>query len=99
MKEIKDVKDILGKWIEDKQEGHERGVLMIAYDFDGKEMDLSVMMDGTLRMMTAAMCVYAGEHDDLLKAILTASQIMIEEKLGKSVRIIGRDDEDEDEDK
>ena len=99
MKEIKDVKDILDKWIEDKQEGHERGVLMIAYDFDGKEMDLSGMMDGTLRMMTAAMCAYAGEHDDMLKTILTAGQIMIEEKLGKSVKIIARDNEEEDEDK
>lgn len=95
MKEIKDVKDILDKWIEDKQEGHERGVLMIAYDFDGKEMDLSGMMDGTSRMMTAAMCAYAEECDDLMKAMLTASQIMIEEKLGKSVKIISRDDEEE----
>lgn len=97
MREITGVKDILDKWIEDKQEGHERGVLMIAYDFDGKEMDLSGMMDGTLRMITAAMCAYAEEWEDLLKAILTASQIMIEDKQGKSVKIIGRDNEDEEE--
>lgn len=95
MKEIKDVKDILDKWIEDKQEGHERGVLMIAYDFDGKEMDLRGMMDGTLILMTAAMCAYAEECDDMMKAMLTAGQIMIEEKLGQSVKRICRDDEEE----
>jgi hypothetical protein len=70
---------------------------MIAYDFGGKEMDLSGVMNGTSRMMTAAMCAYAEEHDDMLKIILTAGQIMIEEKLGKLVKIISRDDEEEEE--
>lgn len=96
MKEIEEIKDRLFEWTNGEQEGHKRGAFMIAYDFDGKNMEFTGMMDANASPMTAALCLQAEDHHELYNIVIEAGRRMLEKKLDKAIEVINRDIKDED---
>jgi hypothetical protein len=96
MKEIEEIKDRLCEWTNGKQEGHERGVLMIAYDFDGEQIEITSMMDASKILMTSAICLQAEDHKTLSNIVINAGRAMLEKKQNKAIEVISRDIKNED---
>lgn len=96
MKEIEEIKDRLSEWTNGKQEGHERGAFMVVYDFDGKEIEITSMMDASVSLMASAICLQAEDHKGLSNIVINAGRAMLEKKLDKAFEKINRDIKEED---
>lgn len=86
MEEIEEIKDRLEEWANGKQEGHQRGAFMVAYDFDGEKMELTGIMNASASTMTAAICLQAEDHPELYNIVIEAGRRMLEKNLTRRLR-------------